>query len=36
MALPAFCEVISWSFAIVSAVLSAVLWKRLEKVRLCM
>ena len=34
MALPAFREVISWGFVIISAGLSAVFWKRLEKVRL--
>ena len=34
MALPAFREMISWGFAIVSAGLSIVFWKRLEKVRL--
>ncbi|MDO4601462.1 MAG: hypothetical protein Q4B37_04255 [Eubacteriales bacterium] len=36
MALPAFREVISWSFAIVSVGLSAGLWKWLKKVRLWM
>lgn len=34
MALPAFREVISWGFVIISTGLSAVFWKRLEKVRL--